>query len=52
MATIRTVLGDIDPAGVGTVLPHEHLYCDLRPLEGREAVRDSPAPWRRARRPS
>jgi phosphotriesterase-related protein len=40
---LRTVLGDVEPAGVGTVLPHEHLYCDLRPLEGREAVRDDPA---------
>ena len=35
---MRTVLGDIDPAGVGTVLPHEHLDRDLRPLEGRELV--------------
>jgi phosphotriesterase-related protein len=51
MATIRTVLGDIDPAGVGTVLPHEHLYCDLRPLEGREAVRDSPAAVEEAEAP-
>src|SRR4029450_7340088 len=57
MGRLRTVLGDVEPAftplpglrpgggpkGVGTVLPHEHLYCDLRPLEGREAVRDDPA---------
>src|SRR5262249_12137883 len=40
---IRTVLGDVDAAGPGAVLPHEHLYCDLRPLAGREPVRDDPA---------
>lgn len=29
---IRTVTGDIEPAGVGLVLPHEHLFCDLNPV--------------------
>ncbi|MGH2354795.1 MAG: phosphotriesterase family protein [Chloroflexota bacterium] len=41
MAKLRTVLGDVDAEGVGMVLPHEHLYCDLRPLAGREPVRDT-----------
>ena len=40
---LRTVLGDVEPERVGTVLPHEHLYCDLRPLQGREALREDPA---------
>jgi phosphotriesterase-related protein len=43
VAKVRTVLGDVEAGGVGTVLPHEHLYCDLRPLQGREAVRDDAA---------
>jgi phosphotriesterase-related protein len=40
---IRTVLGDLAAGGREIVLPHEHLYCDLRPLTGREPVRDDPA---------
>ncbi len=28
----RTVLGDVDPADLGIVLPHEHLVMDARPL--------------------
>src|SRR5919109_4149263 len=40
MPALRTVLGDVDPARTGIVLPHEHLYCDLRPLAGRDPVRD------------
>ncbi len=43
MATLRTVLGDIDAERMGTILPHEHLFCDLRPLAEREPVRDDPA---------
>jgi phosphotriesterase-related protein len=42
MAALRTVLGDVDPVADGIVLPHEHLYCDLRPLAGREPVDDDP----------
>lgn len=42
MPTLRTVLGDIDAGSTSIVLPHEHLYCDLRPLVGREPVRDDP----------
>ena len=41
MAKLRAVLGDVEADGTGVVLPHEHLYCDLRALGGREAVRDS-----------
>lgn len=47
----RTVLGDVTDAGDGIVLPHEHLSCDLRPLFGREAVRDDVAGIERAVRP-
>ena len=43
MAMLRTVLGDIDAAASGPILPHEHLYCDLRPLADREPIRDDPA---------
>jgi phosphotriesterase-related protein len=43
VAKLRSVLGDVDAAADGIVLPHEHLYCDLRPLAGREPVRDDPA---------
>lgn len=39
-ARIRTVLGDVEADRTGIILPHEHLYCDLRPLAGREPVRD------------
>jgi phosphotriesterase-related protein len=42
-AKLRTVLGDVEADRTGTILPHEHLYCDLRPLEGREPVRDGAA---------
>src|SRR4051812_17508895 len=42
MATLRTVLGDVEAAGEGVVLPHEHLYCDLRPRAGREPVQEDP----------
>jgi len=38
--SLRTVLGDVDAERTGIILPHEHLYCDLRPLAGREPVRD------------
>ena len=48
MAFLRTVLGDVELGSVdardgdGIVLPHEHLFCDLRPLSEREAVADDP----------
>jgi phosphotriesterase-related protein len=29
---VRTVLGDVDPADLGIVLPHEHVVMDSRPL--------------------
>lgn len=35
---IRAVAGDLPPEALGIVLPHEHLYTDLRPLRGREEV--------------
>lgn len=41
MTTFRTVLGDVDAAQSGIVLPHEHLFCDLRPLAGRTPVNDA-----------
>jgi phosphotriesterase-related protein len=39
-AKLRTVLGDVDAASTGIILPHEHLFCDLRPLRGREPARE------------
>ncbi len=27
---VQTVLGPVDPETLGVVLPHEHLFCDLR----------------------
>ncbi|MDQ3702736.1 MAG: hypothetical protein M3442_17700 [Chloroflexota bacterium] len=42
MPKLRTVLGDVEATTGGTVLPHEHLSCDLRPLAGRTPVYDSP----------
>ncbi len=42
MPKLRTVLGDVEATTVGVVLPHEHLYCDLRPLAGRTPVYDAP----------
>jgi phosphotriesterase-related protein len=42
MPRLRTVLGDVEAHHTGIILPHEHLYCDLRPLRGREPVRDDP----------
>lgn len=41
MAKLRAVLGDVEAAGSGVVLPHEHLYCDLRALAEREPIKDS-----------
>ncbi len=29
MAFVRTVAGDVDPAGIGFTLPHEHTVCHL-----------------------
>ena len=50
---LRTVIGDVDPDAPadGIVLPHEHLFCDLRPLAGREPVQDDPAAVEAAERP-
>lgn len=31
MGVVRTVLGDVDPAAIGTVLMHEHLLFDIVP---------------------
>ncbi|KAA9165522.1 hypothetical protein FPZ12_005480 [Amycolatopsis acidicola] len=28
-AKLRTVLGDVDPAGMGATLPHEHIFGDV-----------------------
>lgn len=41
MASLRAVMGDVEAGRSGVILPHEHLYCDLRALAGREPVRDS-----------
>jgi phosphotriesterase-related protein len=41
MPKLRAVLGDVDAERTGIILPHEHLFCDLRPLGGREPVRDA-----------
>lgn len=27
---LRTILGDIPPENLGLILPHEHLFTDLR----------------------
>jgi phosphotriesterase-related protein len=43
VAKLRTVLGDVDAEKSGIILPHEHLFCDLRPLRGREPVRENVA---------
>ena len=43
MRKFRTVLGDVDADSSGIVLPHEHLFCDLRPLAEREPVRVNPS---------
>ena len=51
MAKLRAVLGDVEAERSGVILPHEHLYCDLRPLAGREAIRDSVAEIERAELP-
>ena len=40
MPKLRAVLGDVDAGRTGIILPHEHLFCDLRPLAGREPVRE------------
>lgn len=34
MTGVHTVLGVVDPAGVGLCLPHEHLHCDFSPVTG------------------
>ncbi|HET7769968.1 MAG TPA: hypothetical protein VFN74_14420, partial [Chloroflexota bacterium] len=41
MAKLRAVLGDVEAETTGVVLPHEHLYCDLRALAGREPIKDA-----------
>jgi phosphotriesterase-related protein len=51
MAKLRTVLGDVEAERQGIILPHEHLYCDLRPLRGREAIRDAVEEIERAELP-
>jgi phosphotriesterase-related protein len=45
---LRAVLGDVDAGRTGTILPHEHLFCDLRPLAEREPVSDDPGAVGRA----
>jgi phosphotriesterase-related protein len=38
MSTIRTVLGDIEPADLGPCTAHEHLFLDTPTLPGEELV--------------
>lgn len=45
----RTVLGEVDPAMLGIVLAHEHLWMDSTPLLAVHGYRASPAgPWTEA----
>ncbi len=44
MPYIRTVLGDIDPAGLGVCYPHEHVLCSPPPdVTDRDLEMDSEA---------
>jgi glucose/mannose transport system substrate-binding protein len=43
MADITTVLGPVPAEALGLILPHEHILCDLTPLDLRNpAIADTP----------